>query len=149
MSHDEKPLAKFLRLQNGDDVIAEVIETEDEQGILYTLFHPLKLVYVPSEETGYVSIAFMPWVFPRIVDEQTFSLHAEDVMMLNDISEKMNIYYWESVDSYLNASKKIDQQQEEEESEQERHPDTDMTPDEELELYNKIVEHLGSKRTYH
>ncbi len=34
MSDNEKPLAKFLRLQNGDDVIAEVVETEDEQGIL-------------------------------------------------------------------------------------------------------------------
>lgn len=144
MSNNEKPLAKFLRLQNGDDVIAEVVETEDEQGILYTLFHPLKLVYVPSEETGYVSIAFMPWVFPRIVDEQSFSLHAEDVMLVNDISQKMNIYYWESVDSYLNMSKNIAEEQEEE-----RHPDTGMTPDEELELFNQIVEHLGTKRTYH
>jgi hypothetical protein len=144
MSDNEKPLAKFLRLQNGDDVIAEVVETEDEQGILYTLFHPLKLVYVPAEDTGYVSIAFMPWVFPRVCEEQIFSLHAEDVMLLNDITQKMNIYYWESVESYLNMSKKI-----EEESEPERHPDTDMTPDEELELYNKIVEHLGTKRTYH
>lgn len=147
MSHDDKPLARFLRLTNGDDVIAEVVETEDEHGILYTLFHPLKLVYVPSEETGYVSIAFMPWVFPRICDDQTFSLHAEDVMMVNDISQKMNIYYWESVDSYLTMSKNVEQEQIQEEPE--RHPDTDMTPDEELELYNKIVEHLGTKRTYH
>ena len=34
MENDERPVAKFLRLQNGDDVIAEVIETEDDNPML-------------------------------------------------------------------------------------------------------------------
>lgn len=139
MSDEEKPLAKFLRLQNGDDVIAEVVETEDEHGILYTLFHPLKLVYVPTETTGYVSIAFMPWVFPRICDEQTFIIHGEDVMFVSDVSEKMNIYYWNSVDSYLTTSSKIEQIEEPEEE----------VSSEEQELYNEIIDKLGIKRTFH
>jgi len=139
MSDEEKPLAKFLRLQNGDDVIAEVVETEDEHGILYTLFHPLKLVYVPTETTGYVSIAFMPWVFPRICDEQTFTIHGEDVMFVSSVSEKMNIYYWDSVDSYLTTSSKIEQTEE---------PEEEVTS-EEQELYNEIIDKLGIKRTFH
>lgn len=138
MSEDEKPLAKFLRLQNGDDVIAEVIETEDEHGVIYTLFHPLKLVYVPTETTGYVSIAFMPWVFPRICDEQTFNIHGEDVMFVSDVSEKMNIYYWDSVDSYLSTSSKIEHMDEIEEA-----------ASEEQELYDEIMDKLGIKRTFH
>ncbi len=89
----------------------------------------------------------MPWVFPRIVDEQSFSLHAEDVMLVNDISQKMNIYYWESVDSYLTASKKIDEE-----------PEEELTPEEEQELKDlegenfleNLVNYLGiNKRTYH
>lgn len=139
MSVDEKPRAKFIRLQNGDDVIAEVVETEDENGILYTLFHPLKLVYVPAETTNYVSIAFMPWVFPRICDQQTFNIHAEDVILINDVAEKMNIYYWESVESYLTVSSNITQTEE---------PEEDVTS-EEQELYNEIIDKLGIKRTFH
>lgn len=140
MSEDEKPLAKFLRLQNGDDVIAEVTETEDEHGVIYTLFHPLKLVYVPTETTGYVSIAFMPWVFPRICDDQTFTIHGEDVMFVSDVSEKMNIYYWDSVDSYLTTSSKIEHVDEIEEEE---------IASEEQELYDEIMDKLGIKRTFH
>ena len=80
----------FVRLQNGDDVVAEVVETEDENGVLYTLFHPLKVVYVPSERDGYIAIAFSPWVFPRLCDQQEFIIHAEDVLIMADVTEKMN-----------------------------------------------------------
>jgi len=57
---DDRPIAKFLRLQNGDDVIAETIEMEDEDGIVYTLCHPLKVVYMTTETVGYLSVMFMP-----------------------------------------------------------------------------------------
>jgi hypothetical protein len=94
------PLVQFLRLQNGDDVIAEVIETEDDEGILYTLFHPLKVMYIDAEREGYTAIAFSPWVFPSLCDQQEFVIHAEDIMLITNVSEKMNRYYWSSVDQY-------------------------------------------------
>lgn len=136
---DDRPIAKFLRLQNGDDVIAETIEMEDEDGIVYTLCHPLKVVYMPTETTGYLSVMFMPWVFPKICDEQIFTIHAEDVLLITDVSEKMNIYYWDSVRTYTEG-KSIPQETEE---------TSNMTEEEEYELYNKIMEKIGSKRTMH
>jgi len=135
MSDDDKPIAKFLRLQNGDDVIAETIEMEDEDGIVYTLCHPLKVVYMPTETTGYLSVMFMPWVFPKICDEQIFTIHAEDVLLMTDVSEKMNIYYWDSVRTYTDKS----QYEQEEPVSQE---------DDAEETLNQIMEHLG-KRTMH
>ena len=99
---DVHPLAKFVRLQNGDDLIADVIETEDEKGILYTLFHPLKVMYIPSEREGYLAMAFTPWVFPRLCDQQEFVIHAEDVLFVADVTEKMNTYYWDNVDNHYN-----------------------------------------------
>lgn len=138
MSNDEKPDAKFIRLQNGDDIIAEVVETEDEHGTTYTLYHPLKLVYVPSEQTGYVSIAFMPWVFPRIVEEQCFVLNDDDILLYETVNKKMNIYYWDSVDSYMRKSEELQVEQEQEEPE--------LTDEEADELIDK----LGLfRRTYH
>lgn len=139
---DDRPFAKFLRLQNGDDVIAEVIETEDEDGIVYTLCHPLKVFYTPTDTQGYLSVMFMPWVFPRICDEQIFVIHAEDVLLINDVSERMNIYYWDSVDTYMEKSKKYNVEQPEIQEE------PDMSEEEETELYNSIMDKIG-KRTMH
>ena len=100
MTEDEHPIAKLVRLQNGDDVIAEVVEMEDESGVIYTLFHPLKVVYVPSDTTGYLTVAFMPWVFPRLCDQQEFVIHSEDILFIADVTSKMNDYYWENLDYF-------------------------------------------------
>ena len=136
MNDDVQPLAKFIRLNNGDDVIADVIETEDEKGILYTLFHPLKVMYIPSERDGYLAIAFTPWVFPRICDQQEFVIHAEDVLMMADVGERMNTYYWENVDHQYNPEPLHV------EEEPSSHEDDNM---------NRILDSLGlgEKKVYH
>ena len=100
MTDDTNPIAKLIRLQNGDDVISEVVEMEDESGVIYTLFHPLKVVYVPSDTTGYLTVAFMPWVFPRLCDQQEFVIHSEDILFIADVTSKMNDYYWENLDYF-------------------------------------------------
>lgn len=141
MEDNEKHFAKFVRLQNGDDLITELVETEDDEGIRYNIFHPLKVVYVPSNTDGYLSISFMPWVFPSISDQQEFILQPEDILLIVDVSEKMNTYYWDSIDSYMNKSKKTEKESSYEEN--------NMTPEEEVELYKKIMEQLAAKRTYH
>ena len=92
---DVQPLAKFIRLTNGDDLIADVVETEDEDGILYTVFNPLRVVYIDSEREGYTAIAFSHWVFTGLCEQQEFVIHAEDVMLIADLSEKMNKHYWD------------------------------------------------------
>ncbi len=92
---DVQPLAKFIRLTNGDDLIADVVETEVEDGILYTVFNPLRVVYIDSEREGYTAIAFSHWVFTGLCDQQEFVIHAEDVMLIADLSEKMNKHYWD------------------------------------------------------
>lgn len=102
MSEEQRSIAKLVRLQNGDDIIAEVIELEDENGILYTLYNPLKAVYIPSDTVGYLSVSFIPWVFPRICEQQDFIIHAEDVLFMADVTEKMNQYYQECITSYAN-----------------------------------------------
>ncbi len=94
---DDNVTAKFIRLQNGEDIVAETVEYEDESGVMYMLMHPLKAIYVRSPQEGVVSISFVPWVFPRLVDHQEFMIHANDVLMITDVSERMNIYYWDNL----------------------------------------------------
>ena len=133
MSDEEQPNIKFVRLNNGDDIISEVMETEDDKGILYTLFRPLKVVYVPAEREGYVAVAFTPWVFSSLCDDHEFFIHAEDVLIVTDASEKMNTYYWNSVDQHY-GKEPIKE---------------DISEKEEIERMVEFFKQLELKRTFH
>lgn len=108
--NDELPQAKFIRLQNGDDIVAETVEYEDEKGVLYMLCNPLKVVYVQSPHHGYLSVSFIPWVFTKICDNQEFVIHADDVLLVSNVSEQMNEYYWANAQSF---NKPLEEQHEE------------------------------------
>jgi hypothetical protein len=140
MDVSDYPNAKLVRLQNGDDVIAEVVEMEDENGVIYALFHPLKVVYVPSETTGYLTVAFMPWVFPRICEQQEFIIHSQDIMFMADVAPKMNEYYWSNMDYYTKKAS-AEEEKATEKSEQEDAFERLKESLEEAGLYNKKVYH--------
>lgn len=135
MSGEEHPIAKFIRLQNGDDIIAETVEYEDEKGIMYMVINPLKVYYTQSPDQGYLSVSFMPWVFPRMVTYQEFMVHADDILLISDVSEKMNTYYWDNQEVFNNiheTAHEVEHMQEQEET-----------------IANILEELASSKRTYH
>ena len=133
----ENPIARFLRLKNGDDIISEVVEIQEDDEHFYMLINPLKAVYMPSS-TGYLSIAFMPWVFPRICDKQEFTIDYDDVLLVTDVSGKMNDYYWDSIDTYINENKEEAKQKVDKESEEEY-----------MEEIAKLMQTIKDKRTMH
>ena len=140
MDISDYPNAKLVRLQNGDDVISEVVEMEDENGVIYALFHPLKVVYVPSETTGYLTVAFMPWVFPRLCEQQEFIIHSHDILFMSDVTPKMNEYYWNNMDYYTKKAT-AEEEKETQKAEQEDSFDRLKEALEEAGLYNKKVYH--------
>jgi hypothetical protein len=140
MDISDYPNAKLVRLQNGDDVISEVVEMEDENGVIYALFHPLKVVYVPSETTGYLTVAFMPWVFPRLCEQQEFIIHSHDILFMADVTPKMNEYYWNNMDYYTKKAT-AEEEKETQKAEQEDSFDRLKEALEEAGLYNKKVYH--------
>lgn len=112
MEKQENPIAKFIRLQNGDDIIAETVEFEDEDGILYMIYNPLKVMYVDSQIPGMLSVSFIPWVFPKICEHQEFTIHAQDVLLLSDVSASMNEYYWKNLKPEEKRIEDISEEQE-------------------------------------
>jgi hypothetical protein len=140
MDVSDYPIAKLVRMHNGDDVIAEVVEMEDENGVIYALFHPLKVVYVPSETTGYLTVAFMPWVFPRICEQQEFIIHSQDILFMSDVAPKMNEYYWNNMDYYTKKAM-AEEEKVNEKSEEENAFERLKEALEEAGLYNKKVYH--------
>ena len=131
MEKQENPIAKFIRLQNGDDIIAETVEIEDEDGILYMVYNPLKVMYM-DVGSGLLSVSFIPWVFPKICEHQEFTIHAQDVLLLSDVSAKMNDYYWNNL---LTMDQRI----------------SDKIPEEQTELENALseLENYINKGTMH
>lgn len=99
MSDEEFPTARFFKLRNGDDVVTEVAEVYEGGDFYYTFISPLKVMYIPS--SGMLSIAFAPWVYPRIVDVQEFVVRDEEIVASADVSKDMNDFYWKNRDSYL------------------------------------------------
>ena len=94
------PHAKLVRLSNGDDVVCELVElAEDDVVEQYLLINPLKVMYVGTEHPGYLQIAFLPFVFPKLCSEQQFVLGAKDVMFIANVSNSMNNHYWENLDA--------------------------------------------------
>lgn len=136
---DELPNAIFLRLKNGDDIISDMVELEEDGEEHYLLLNPLKVVYMPSDDKGLLQIAFMPWVFPKICSNQEFTISKEDVIMLSMVSDGMNEYYWSSVEQIekrVNDSLTLGE----------------TATDDEMEALDEIMDELNRldvKRTFH
>lgn len=89
----------FLRLKNGDDLVSECYEYQDDHGRYFVLLNPLKAMYMTSSRgIGYLQVAFMPWVYPKLSKTQEFSIYEEEVLLYQEASEYMEEYYWNSIE---------------------------------------------------
>ena len=109
---------KFIRLNNGDDIIAQVIEVGEDDNIDYMVIHPLKVVYIPSQRgVSHIQVAFMPWIFGKICEEQDFLIHAEDVITMGNVSEKMSGYYWSNITHFFGNEDPVEEIEQDTETE--------------------------------
>lgn len=123
----------FIRLKSGDDLISEVVELEIDDDLMFMLINPLKVMYIESEHSGYLTVAFMPWVFPSICDTQEFTINSDDVLTITDVSKKMNDYYWNNLDALKEKAAPLEKKPEPEQN----------------ESMLDILQALAKQRTYH
>lgn len=135
---------KFLRLTTGDDVISEVVEIQDSDKHVYQLINPLKVVYMTGGRDGFIQVAFVPWVFNRICDNQEFTLKENCVIMITNVAEAMVEYYYETLNEFDNAAK-------EREAKDFANIDENFEPnDEQMEALKELVNQLKqTKGTFH
>lgn len=91
---------KFIRLVTGEDIVSEV--TDISNGKMY-INNPLKVVYTPSMNTGFLSISLMQWVFTRISKNQSFDMDLHNILIMTDADDHLVEHYKESL---LTFSKK-------------------------------------------
>lgn len=137
MSDDTDYVVKFVRLNNGDDIIAQIVEVGDDEQIDYMVFNPLKVVYMSSDRgPAYLQVAFIPWVFTRICEEQEFLIHAEDVVIMANVTPMMSDYYWNNMDLFTAIK--------------EEHVEEEIEPESQLTELETIIEAIkNTKRTFH
>lgn len=134
---DDHSMAKFIRLQNGDDIVSEAVEIQEDDEHFYMLINPLKVVYMPTKG-GYMSIAFMPWVFPSLVDRHEFTIHFDEILMISDVSKNVNEHYWESINTYIKSDVVEENEHHEEESMEEQNL-----------AIEELIHAIKQGRTYH
>ena len=139
MDSEETEL-RFIRLKNGDDVIAEMVELTENNITVYMLVNPLKVVYIPGKGQGvdYLQVAFIPWVFSRICADEEFMVHAEDIITMGNVTPMVEEHYWKNVEYFADKGDK------------ESVEDLDPEEEHELELdLESIIEKVKAGRTYH
>jgi hypothetical protein len=100
--NEEVPVSevKFMRLDNGEDIISEIVRYDDT----ILLLHPLKLLYTSSAKPGYLSISLMQWVFTKITEDQTFEMPKSAVLLYSEPTDALKEYYWSTVNHFISKT---------------------------------------------
>ena len=97
----EENSVKFIRLSTGEDIVSEVLEIDEGDGVFYyQLANPMKVVYmIPGNRPGIFSISLMQWIFNRLCNDQSFTLHPSSIITMGTPTDALIDYYWKSIDS--------------------------------------------------
>jgi type I restriction-modification system DNA methylase subunit len=86
----------FVRLVTGEDLITDIIWTEDNNAIFV---NPMKIVYLIGDDPGVLKLTLVQWVFSRISESQEFMVNGDDILTMAPISEELMKYYNETMNT--------------------------------------------------
>ncbi len=86
----EKKNIKFVKLNNGEDLIAE-ISTENE--LEYMFIHPMKIIVDTDLESSKQIIFLHPWLPTGVVQQKGIQLHASVIFLITDVQDDVREYY--------------------------------------------------------
>jgi hypothetical protein len=118
---------KIVRLQSGEDIIANYLEKEEEGTVLLT--HPMTLIF-KRMPTGKAMMLMAPWLPLELVESDSAWLYAQDILSVFQPKAAL-------VDYYQNTVKEVEEEMIMSES------DVDSSLRDENSIQN-IVEMLGN-----
>lgn len=95
-----------LRLNTGEDLISEVVWPETKPGneAHVILLNPMKIICIPSNKPGFVTLSLMQWVFTKISEDQEFNIFNRDILTMSNPNPNLKEYYKETVDYFNKRS---------------------------------------------
>ena len=112
---------KIIRLHGGEDIIADYIESDDNETVL--LNNPMQVIFKRIPATGQTVMMMMPWLPIEIIKDNHAILYTSDILTIVDPKDDAVKHYGEVV---LEAQERMentmvaeDEDENEEESEKE------------------------------
>ena len=102
-SNSSETVVKFLRLTNGEDIVAGISDVTDTS---VTITNPLKVVYSASVNPGYLTMSLMQWVFLKLSTNQTFELPTSQILIQSIPEDSLLEHYNKSVGVFRSAGNK-------------------------------------------
>jgi hypothetical protein len=153
VEYPDNPNIRFVRMNTGEDLITEVIETKVNEQDAYLFVSPLKIVYLIGEKPGSMMLSLIEWVFPKISPKQEFLIYPDDVITISDVSDSLLDYYHEALYK-LDNKVSIDREGKGKpvsSLDDIHNMDSEMPSEDELEYIKNFLEDLskGNKRKLH
>ena len=110
---------KIVRLQSGEDIMADIVEDEENDTIL--LDNPMQVIFkrVP---TGQTLMMMMPWLPIEIIKENNAIVYASDILTIIEPKDDLIDYYGNVV---VEAQKRMEEQRNFSEIDDEEEDDDD------------------------
>jgi hypothetical protein len=122
---------KIIRLQSGEDVMADCIE-DTEQGTVL-LENPMHIIF-KRMSTGQTVMMMMPWLPIELIKENSAIIYDSDILTIIDPKEDLINYYGQIV---ISAQERMENSENifgEDDDEEEEGVEEDIDPEELFEL---------------
>jgi hypothetical protein len=122
---------KIVRLQSGEDVMADCIE-DTEQGTVL-LENPMHIIF-KRVSTGQTVMMMMPWLPIELIKENSAIIYDSDILTIIDPKEDLINYYGQIV---ISAQERMENSENifgEDDDEEEEGVEEDIDPEELFEL---------------
>jgi hypothetical protein len=86
----------LIRLKSGEDIVSEMIVMSHDGVDEYLLINPQRVFYERSS-VGY-NMMMAPWVFPRMCDDQEFTISKSEALFIKEVSQSLVKKYEETVE---------------------------------------------------
>ena len=87
---DNKPEIKIVRIQSGEDIMAEVHSETDSD--LLVLNDPMHIIF-KRLSTGQTVMMMMPWLPVELINENIATVYSDEVLTLMNPKEELVTYY--------------------------------------------------------
>ena len=86
---------KIIRLHGGEDIIADYVESDDNETVL--LNNPMQVIFKRIPATGQTVMMMMPWLPIEIIKDNHAILYTSDILTIVDPKDDAVKHYGEVV----------------------------------------------------
>ena len=120
---------KIIRLHGGEDIIADYIESDDNETVM--LNNPMQVIFKRIPATGQTVMMMMPWLPIEIIKDNHAILYTSDILTIVDPKDDAIKHYGEVV---LEAQERMENTVVSEEDENEDESEEDLSLEEMFQI---------------